>query len=229
MATTAAKELLKIRNEGHSSAVVEAKPPHWPLPESGNAIALVPSDFDDAARQLGIDVAIVRAVALTESSGAGFDANKRPKLRFENHRFRHHTDKFYDKAYPDLSNKYKSKRYKATHTGGADQQWDLLKQCWAIDEADAGIKSCSWGMFQVMGENYWDIGWKSLESFVKDMFYSEAQHMRAFIGYLRYNNLIRYLQASPPDFTNFAIGYNGPGSVGYDTKMQTYYNRFKQR
>jgi hypothetical protein len=229
MAATAVSELPRLRNEAFSSALVEGKPPHWPIPESGDALPLVASDFDDAARQLGVEVAVVRAVALTESSGAGFDSKKRPKLRYENHHFRTLTNRYYDKIHPDLSNKYKSAQYRATHKGGADKQWELLQKCWAIDEADAGVMACSWGMFQVMGEYYKDLGWTSLEQFVKDMFYSEAQHMRAFLAFLKWKDLVRHLKKSPPDFTSFAIGYNGAGTQGYDTKMKNYYDQFKAR
>lgn len=218
--------LPRLRHEGFSSAVVEGRPPHWPLPASGDALPLVPSDFDAAAASLGVNVAVVRAVALVESSGRGFDAQSRPKLRFENHYFRRLTDRFYDTTHPDLSNAYNSRAYRQAHTGGAQQQWDLLNQCWALDEADPGIMSCSWGMFQVMGENYRAVGWTSLRQFVTDMFYSEQQHLRAFIGFLRANNLIRYLQEDPPNFTAFAHGYNGPRTTGYDTQMQGYYDQF---
>jgi hypothetical protein len=83
-------------------------------------------------------------------------------------------------------------------------------------------------MFQVMGENYKAVGWKSLEEFVKDMFYSEQQHLRAFMGFCRSQGLLPCLKQKPPNFTTFAQGYNGAQTVGYDVKMRSYYKQFSK-
>jgi len=200
---------------------------HWQLPTKGAALKLVPEDFVNAARELGIETAAVHAVALVESSGGGFDSQNRPKMRYENHHFRTLTKHRYDKTHPDLSNPYKSKLYKATHSKGVEQQWKLLHDAFAL-APDEAVMACSWGMFQVMGEAYKTVGWTSLEEFVKDMFYSEQQHLRAFMGFCRSRHLIADLQTKPPNFTAFAHGYNGAKTVGYDVKMRTYYRQYSK-
>ena len=227
MAVMLNQEYPQLFHEGASSAVMEGAPLHWELPTSGTALKLVPEDYVNAARQLGIETAAVHAVAQVESSGGGFDPKNRPKLRYENHHFRALTKHKYDKSRPDLSNTYRSPQYKATHRLGADQQWKLLTDAWAL-APDEAVQACSWGMFQVMGEAYKAVGWTSLEQFVKDMFASEQQHLRAFMGFCRANNLLPYLKQAPPDFTSFAHGYNGAATVGYDVKMRSFYRRYSK-
>src|SRR5262249_44065735 len=134
-------------------------PAHWPLPTPpGAALPLVLADFESAAKELGGETAAVRAVAGVESGGRhGFDAKKRPVLRYENHIFRSLTRSQFDRSHPDLSAAYGSAQYRATHQFGgikyADEQWDLLQRAFAL-APDQAVMACSWGMFQVMGENY---------------------------------------------------------------------------
>jgi hypothetical protein len=199
---------------------------HWQLPDRGDAIKLVSSDFEQAARELGVEAAAIHAVASVESGGrTGFDSRNRPKIRYENHFFRRLTKHKYDHSHPRLSCAYGSKQYHATH--GKTDQYLLLHEAFAL-APDAAVESCSWGMFQVMGENWKSIGWKDLEQFVKDMFYSEGQHLRAFLGFCRHNGLVPHLKNH--NWAAFAAGYNGPSyrENAYDVKMRTYYQQYSR-
>jgi hypothetical protein len=207
-------------------------PAHWPLPQPpGAALPLVLSDFENAARELGVETAAIRAVAKVESGGrtGGFDAKKRPVLRYENHIFRSLTHRQYDKTHPDLSAAYGSTQYRATHRFRdiqyADEQWGLLQRAFAL-APDQAVMACSWGMFQVMGENHKMVGWPSLQQFVKDMFYSTNQHLRAFLAYCRHAGLVPYLKAH--DWAAFAQGYNGPSyrQNHYDAFLAQYYAQY---
>jgi hypothetical protein len=202
----------------------------WTLPTSGAALPLVLTDFDSAARELGVETAAVRAVAAVESGGrSGFDGKKRPVIRYENHTFRSLTKKRYDKTHPDLSDAYGSKQYKATHRFGgtkyADEQWALLDKAFAL-APESAVEACSWGMFQVMGENYRSTGWTSIEQFVDDMFHSASQQLRAFLGFCRHAGLVPYLKSH--DWARFAHGYNGPSyrQNHYDAHLATYYAQY---
>lgn len=195
----------------------------WTLPERGEARKLIASDFDAAARELGVETAAVRAVAEVEAGGrSGFDAASRPKILFEIHKFRKHTGSKYDTSHPHLSAPYKSKLRRASYR---KDQWEVIREAFALD-AEAALKSASWGMFQVMGENYKMCGWSSVKQFVTDMFLSEAQHMRAFLGFCRGAGLVRHIKAK--SWAAFARGYNGPdyASNAYDTKMANAYKRY---
>jgi LysM repeat protein len=198
----------------------------WTLPASGEGRRLVASDFSDAARQLNCETAAVRAVAEVESGGrTGFDSNKRPKILFEIHLFRSNTNSRYDRSHPHLSAPYSSPRRRQSY---ARDQWVVIREAFALDP-QAAVKSASWGMFQVLGSNYRICGWSSVRQFAADMFVSEAQHMRAFLGFCRANNLVRHLRNK--NWAAFARGYNGPdyASNAYDTKMAAAYRRYRNQ
>jgi hypothetical protein len=214
-----------------STTTPAATPEHWALPTPpGAALPLVVADYANAAKQLGVEAAAIRAVATVESGGrTGFDYKKRPVIRYENHIFRSLTKRRYDKSHPDLSAAYNSAEYKSTHRFGgntyADEQWGLLQAAFAL-APDQAVMACSWGMFQVMGENYKSGGWTSLEQFVKDMFQSGNQHLRAFLGFCKANGLVPYL--AHHQWASFAQGYNGPSyrQNHYDTYLAQYYAQY---
>ena len=205
--------------------------PHWPIPVSGDALKLVAADFVNAATELGIEAAAVHAVSMVESSGGGFDAKKRPVIRYENHIFRALTKARYDKSHPNLSAAYNSAQYKSTHRFGgiqyADEQWGLLDAAFSLAPNEA-VMACSWGMFQVMGENYKSVGWTDLHQFVTDMFYSASQHLRAFLGYCRHAGLVPDLKTHA--WARFAQGYNGPSyrQNHYDTQLAHYFAQYSR-
>jgi hypothetical protein len=211
--------------------VQPAAPGAWVLPAPpGQARVLALSDFATAARELACETAAVRAVGRVESGGrSGFDEKKRPALRYEGHYFQRLTHSRYDRSHPDLSNAYRSPQYRATHNlsgeRGADQQWGLLHRAFAL-APDAAVMSCSWGMFQVMGENARTAGWPDLRVFVTDMFASEHQHLRAFLGHCRHKGLTRYLQTR--NWARFAFGYNGKRYADHDYhgQMARYYAQY---
>lgn len=204
-------------------ATIPRKPTSWALPEKGDALKLVDSDYESAAKELGCEAAAVHAVAFVEAGGrSGFDASKRPKILFETHHFRANSGGVFNDAYPELTAPFNSKLQQASYK---KDQWEVMKQAFELD-GEAAVKSASWGMFQVLGSNAFDCGWASLEQFVKDMFYSEGQHMRAFLGFCRANNLTKYLITH--EWAPFARGYNGPKykKYSYDTKMANAYARY---
>lgn len=198
----------------------------WTLPASGAARKLASTDFVAAANSLGCEVAAVRAVAEVESGGrTGFDDKKRPKILFEIHLFREATKSKYDKTHPHLSAPYKSPLRRASYK---KDQWAVMREAFGLDP-DAAVKSASWGMFQVLGRNYQMCGWKNVRQFVYDMFESEGQHLRAFLGYCRGANITRHLKTR--NWAAFALGYNGEDykSNAYDTKMASAYARYKRQ
>ncbi|WP_170319820.1 N-acetylmuramidase domain-containing protein [Polyangium spumosum] len=197
----------------------------WELPDVGPARRLAAGDFEAAARELQCETAAVRAVAEVESGGrTGFDDNRRPKILFEIHHFKRLTGGRYDRSHPHLSAPYSSPNRRASYK---KNQWTVIREAFALDP-DAAVKSASWGMFQVMGFNHADVGWSNVRQFVYDMYESEAQHMRAFLGFCRTNNLVRHIRSK--NWASFARGYNGPdyASNAYHTKMANAYARYSR-
>lgn len=187
---------------------------------------LTPDVAVAAALELGIEVAALRAIAQVESGGAGFDSQGRPKILYERQVFSRSTTprgKF-DAQHPDIS---APKGYGPGNYGTADQQWPKLARAYQLD-GDAALKACSWGTFQILGENHKVSGFPDVRSFVAEMFASQAGHLRA---------LVRFIQANPSihrglkthDWAAVAKGYNGSSykKFSYDTKLATAYEKFK--
>ena len=79
-----------------------------------------------------------------------------------------------------------------------------------------------------MGANYKACGFSSVEDFVAAMQRSEGDQLKAFVGFIRTNNLDRFLRSR--DWASFAKGYNGPGYAQnqYDKKLATAYSKYSQ-
>jgi len=181
-------------------------------------------DFVAAANRIGAEVAAVQAVAQVEAGGRnGFGGDGRPIIRYELHIFHGRTGGRYDRTHPHLSqptlaagNPY--------HTGGQSNEWSLMYGAMILRDATGqrrtsdAWQSASWGMFQVMGFNY-TVDWTDINTFVSDMFASEGQQLRAFMGYVRTNHLENALVGH--DWARFARAYNGADYAvnNYDTNI----------
>jgi hypothetical protein len=183
---------------------------------SGPATPMTDEAVDDAAKKIGCDVAAVRAVLDVESRG-GFLPDKRPKILFERHYFCRLTGGKYDQSDPDISNK-KSGGYK----GGA-AEYDRLAKAIKLDR-NAGLRSASWGAFQIMGDNYRSCKFASVDEFVDAMVAGEPEQLDAFVNFVKKSSLDDELIRL--DWSGFARGYNGPGYKAnkYDQKLAAAYN-----
>lgn len=201
---------------------------------AGAATPLIDADIAAAAQSLGLEVAVIAAVAEVESAGGGFLPDRRPKILFERHIFSRRTAHRFDATHSDISNPTRG-GYGAP---GANQYVRLHRAINVqplagqprIDEHEraairqAALESASWGKFQIMGFNAELCGWPNVEAFVVDMAKSEAQHLDAFIGFCHANDLIRHLATH--DWRKFTASYNGTGNVDvYSQKLATAYRR----
>lgn len=109
----------------------------------------------------------------------------KPKFYFERHKMYAYLVKFKGKTfatdqlkqYPNLVN---------TLTGGYkgnEAEYIRLSLAKNIHE-DSALMSCSWGQFQIMGENWQDLGYKSVQDFVQQMQDSESLQLEAFIRFI---------------------------------------------
>lgn len=177
------------------------------------------------AAKLKCEVAAVVAIVKVESRGSGIDRLGRVKVLFEKH-------KFYKNLPPE-------KRKAAVAAGLARAKWisvkkggykdqpdndaalDFLVRAIAIDET-AALKSASYGLGQVVGENAELCGWPSVQAFVLDMCQSEDSHVEAMMGFLIGNGLGDELRAL--DFDAIERVYNGGGQNGvYAAQMRIEY------
>lgn len=186
---------------------------------NGPARPLSGEDVSLIAGYLGCHIAAVRAVLAVEAAGKGFDSKGRPKMLFEPHVF-----------WRELG--AGSKRTIAANQGLAYAKWgeqkypsdsySRLLKAMMIDET-AALRSASWGLGQVLGNNHVAAGFPTVQEMVRAMTYSEGAQLYAMARFIVGNRLHVHLKAL--NWAAFAKGYNGPGYAknAYDTKMAAAY------
>lgn len=220
----------KLRSRG-PGAVGAGQSKPIAKPETAAPLAgVTDADFEAAAQRLGpgIDPLLVRAVAQVESGGrSGFGAGGLPIIAFEGHWFRKYTKKQYDQTHPLLSYPYKKKAGPEWQTNNKDQAsaWRTLRSAIELDE-EAALKSCSWGMCQVMGFNYAACGYRDVFAFVDAMKRGSKGQLDAFVGYCRSRpGMAAAFRAK--NFAAIAYAYNGEDYGDYDKRFERAYNRLK--
>ena len=184
-------------------------------PERG----LSETDYAQAATDLGVEVAAIKAVAEVETAGEAFDDMGRPRILYERHYFHRFTSGRFDKSNPTLSNK------SAGGYGKFSAQYGKLEEAYKLDPT-AALKSASWGRFQIMGSNHAAAGHATVQEFVDALARSEAAHLRAFVAFVGANATMK-AALQKKNWAAFAKAYNGPGYAKneYDTKMAAAYAR----
>jgi hypothetical protein len=195
---------------------------------------LNPEDLAREAAAFHVEPAALRAVAQVESGGkGGFLPDGRVRLLFERHiLWRRLRERGLDplpfaKARPDLCGEvWDPGRYPY---GGGAHQWERVAAviAWGdvhLDRAESYAKAAweasSWGLLQVLGENYAAAGFPDVTRFKAAMEESEAAQLRAALNLMARNGALGCLQRR--DYVGFARIWNGPGQVGgYAGRLQT--------
>ncbi len=104
-------------------------------------------------------------------------------------------------------------------------QYDRLAVAIAKDRS-AALQSCSWGIGQIMGENYARAGFSGVEQMVAAMSESEDQQLAAMGNFLVSTRLNVPLQAH--DWSSFARGYNGVNYAvhRYDIRLHAEFQKY---
>jgi hypothetical protein len=179
---------------------------------------LTDQDYQAAAGALQVEVAAIEAVAEVETSGQAFDPEGRPRILYERHYFHRLTRGKYSKKHPDISNS------SAGGYGKFSAQYGKLERAFKLN-AEAALKSASWGRFQIMGANHNAAGHATVADFVLAMTRAESEHLNAFTAFIKSNPaLLKALRDK--NWAAFAVGYNGRKYKDnqYDTKMANAYN-----
>ena len=201
--------------------------------------SLVEADYQNAASTLGVEVAVIKAIATQESKGSGFaditsDGKKAvvPVILYERHIMYRRLSLKYGKAHadavmrihPDLVNS------KAGGYGGASaqHQHDKLTKAAMIDRGCA-LESCSWGEFQIMGFHWAALGYKSLQEFINKMYSGADGHLDAFIRYAKINNVVPHMKSK--NWVEIARRYNGANYKinRYDEKLKAAYDNLTKQ
>lgn len=188
------------------------------------------TDYTAAAARLKVSELAIRVFGAVEGRGVGFLKNGKPKILFERHRMYAYLRLKKGAAFankmaverPNIVNK-KSGGYQ-----GNEAEYVRLELAKQID-VECALMSASWGQFQIMGENWKDLGYASAQDFVDQQFASESFQLEAFIRFIEWKTgiiddkkvaLIDALRAENWDAV-FTL-YNGPNykKLGYQAKFQ---------
>lgn len=185
-------------------------------------------DLEEAAFELGVDVAAVRAVNSVESRGAGFLEDGRPVILYERHIMRRrliangHPAAKLQQQYPKLIDSSAG-----GYQGGTTEHY-RLNMAIGIDQASA-LESCSWGLFQIMGYHWKALGYDSVDRFAELMHEHEGHHLNAFVRFIKADPKL-HTALRDGKWTAFAKRYNGPGyrKNNYHTKLADAFERYSQ-
>jgi hypothetical protein len=191
-------------------------------------------DIEAVARELNIDIAVVKAVNEVESSGRGYLVDGRVKILFEGHVFwQQLTERKIDPI--PLAKGNENVLYKAWtkkfYVGGKGEYARLDQAIGILDNekaAEAAYASASWGLFQIMGYHYKSLGYTEIMQFVGEMKESEGHQLKIFSRYIQVNKLTKYLKNK--QWAEFAMRYNGAGYKAnkYDQKLEKAYDKYRK-
>jgi N-acetylmuramidase/Putative peptidoglycan binding domain len=190
------------------------------LPFQGTAFALSGEGMDAITRGLGLHPAEVWAVLAVETSGCGFLADRRPQILFERHVFHRLTGGQYDDG--DISDPLPGE-----YGPAGSHQYERLLKAVAKDRI-AALGSTSWGIGQILGQNYGAAGFADVEGMVAAMSVSEDQQIAAMAAFLKSSRLEVALGAH--DWRSFARQYNGRSYSAnhYDARLSGEFQRLSQ-
>ena len=181
---------------------------------SGPDTPLTSADITRAATKLLCTAAHIWTVWDVESSGSPF-IEGRPAILFEPHRFSKLTKGRYDRSHPHLSYpKWNPKKYPKTQAGRYAQLCEA-----ACLDPDAAFAACSYGAFQVLGENWKSLGYKSSWDFALKQSLTVGDQLDAFVAFVEVNGLATALRNC--QWATFARRYNGTAYAKnkYDVRL----------
>ncbi len=187
----------------------------------GQGTPISATGFDKATGLLGAQAEALWAVLAVETSGCGFQSDRRPKILFERHVFSRLTHGRFDGDDPDVS-----APTRGGYGPGGDHQYLRLAAAMQLDP-DAALKSASWGLGQIMGENHQAAGYDTVEAMTQAFVGSEDAQLVGLASFVAASTLKAALQAR--DWARFARLYNGPDFVAnhYDAHLSQFYANYR--
>lgn len=144
-------------------------------------------------------------------------SDRRPVILYERHIFHRLTGGKFDDG--DISD-----RAPGGYGALGPHQYDRLASAMSHDRT-AALQSASWGVGQIMGENFRAAGFSDVDSMVDAMTKSEDQQLAAMAKFLLNGKL--HLALRSHDWTSFARGYNGPNFAinQYDKRLNAEFQK----
>ena len=183
---------------------------------------LTEADFALVAEELGVEIAVIKAVVLIEAGTQmkGFWAPGVPVINFDKTMY----SRFRSKA--PSSAGAKGEKVPAGLTGYALREWTQLVNARKTNAQGANMGTF-WGMFQIGGFNYKLCGCATVDEFVRLMAESELSQLELFAAFIKNAGMLDDLREK--NWAAFARKYNGPNYArrAYHTKMAAAYKKFK--
>lgn len=221
--------------------------------------------WHDAAENLKCEPEVLMAIAKVESGGRSAfwrlnqgDGAHIPAILYERHYFSHLTGGKYDQDHPDIS--WPVGYRKKSLLGSSDQKMHdhkveatdvysdyatsylRLVNAYRLD-AEAALKSCSWGKFQIMGANFELCGVDTIKVFVGTICKSELGQIQLLSGFIQRKpqawknpknkklgkEISLWDAVKIKDWKAIAFNYNGPGyaTYSYDSQLHKAYESYK--
>ena len=194
------------------------------MPEEDSKVrykTLTDEDFRLVAKELGVEVAAIKAVVKIEAGPKleGFWAPGVPVVNYVQSLFNKYNGK-------TKGRKLKDAKVPPGLTGYALKEWTSLTNARKTN-ADAADMGSYWGMFQIGGFNYKLCGCESVEEMVAKVCESEFSQLEMFAVFIQNSGMLEALKKK--DWAAFARKYNGPSYAkrGYHTRMAKEYANFK--
>lgn len=166
-----------------------------------------------------IELEKLKAFIAIESSAQPFD-DDHPTVRFECLKFNEASPK---KAPCEISNRFPFGK-------PSDTDYDAFKNALEINK-ELTLSSSSYGLGQIMGFNYKEVGYNSVEEYYLAMF-EEKNQVDAFLIFLkkyRSGVILDELKKTNTNWVVIAKNYNGEAyeKNDYHTKLKTKYQEYK--
>jgi hypothetical protein len=193
------------------------------------------------AGRMKFDTGAAVAVFCTESGGNGFQ-NGRMLIRFENHHFDRHWGKAHPQIFADhfrynAQKPWTAHQWRASTSAGfetvhTDQssEWRCFEFASTLDPTAARL-SISMGGPQILGSNFADAGFESVDQMFDAFTAGEKRQVIAFFDFLQGHDTHppKILALQQRDFTRFAELYNGPGNAAeYGSRLSLAFDAFQR-
>lgn len=179
------------------------------------------SEIEFQARISNYPPSIVKALREVEARADGFLYDGRPVILFERHKYFMFLTKIKGQDFankvsagnPDICSPDRG-GYK-----GYELEWTRLSRAMSFSE-EAALLSSSFGLFQIMGFNYKQAGYPTVQHFYNEMCSSEKNHLKAFLNFVT-NDPSLSTAVKQRNHKRIALLYNGKANAenGYTEKL----------
>ncbi len=173
---------------------------------NGAAQRFTLADVAKAAAYLSVDIPHVQAVMAVETGNSSFDGQGRPTALFE-------PSVFYRLTGGPIRTRAVQAKLAYERQGMMpypDDSYPTIQRAVALDQ-EAALQSVSWGVAQLMGENYRLCGYATVLEMVQDAMASGGAQVQQFAHFVASRGLAYDLRTE--NWRGFALAYNGPGNV----------------